>query len=775
MTKTDSLILMISALSRKLSKGVTFALMMLVVTASSASTLDLVGNRTEHNLVPYLEYIADTAQAETPFSILSQKFENVWQPVDQRMINFGYKHADYWFRITLDTSYTRYKHWNLIFDNPLLKVVNVYQLQNGIPKTITRTGSSRPFYRRQVSHRSYIVPIDIYQPTTLLILIQSDMGMSTSVDIWTGDNYWPELLKADQINFLFYGITLFLIFYNLINFFFVKDSSYIYYVFYVALFAAYAAATDGIIFQYFWPPNLPFNAYFVHVLTIVLMISAVLFGRNFLQISHASNPIANAVLWVYIGIALLCLPTVMVINHEISSLMMLSMALIATVTAVVMSILAINKGFRPAYAYFAAVAGMMLALMVFAAIKIGWLAASTHSYLALKVAIVYEGIILSIALVQRLKLLRVDNEEQQNRIMAQRKFFSHLSHEIRNPLHGIIGMIELLKQTRLTADQNKYLETLTISSSALLDIVNEVLEHAKVESGHVALEYKFVPVVEFIARSVSIVSPGAEAKNLQIGYQLDDSIPENIRIDPVRVRQVLINLLGNAVKYTETGSVQLKVTAPSRNQLRFEVVDSGIGISRNEQKRLFESFTRGKDDDSGVGLGLAICRQLIELMSGQIGVISAPGQGSTFWFEIPVNLDSMDPAAIAVKPKVRILVIEANRVDQDVFRAMLGKLGFDMTLAPRAQNALEQLAVERYNLILIADELPDKTVIDAAKLIRRQELQGGREPVPIICVSATATPESRQAYIQAGMNELLSRPIKLKVLADVIQKALAPG
>ncbi|AJQ92946.1 7TM diverse intracellular signaling domain-containing protein [Gynuella sunshinyii] len=751
---------------------VVFALIAMVFMAANARALDLMGNQAHHNLVPYMEYLEDSTRAETPFSVISKARESSWKAFDEQIVNFGYTQSSFWLRITLDTSYTRYKHWNLILDNPLLSVVNVYQMQNGIPKTITRTGSSRPYYRRQVNHRGYIVPLDIYEPTEILIMVEAETGLSTGVNIWAGETYWPHLLKIDQITFLFYGITLFLIFYNLINFFFVRDFGYIYYVVYVALFTVYAAGMDGIIFQYIWPDNRAFNPHFLQFISLAILIFAILFGRHFLQINRASNPAVNTLLWAYIGVTLLSVGVILFVNFVVASLLILSLSVMASILAVILSILAINKGFRPAYAYFAATAGLLLALLLFTAYKIGLISSYPMSYLALKVAIVYEGIILSVALVQRLKLLRIDDEEQQSRVMAQRKFFSHLSHEIRNPLYGIIGMIELLKQTRLDTDQSKYLETLTISSSALLDIVNEVLEHAKVESGHISLEYKFVPFADFVSRSVSIVSPGAEAKNLQFSYDIADDIPENVRIDPIRVRQVLINLLGNAVKYTEAGSVHLKICAIQRNHLRFEVSDTGIGISRNEQKRLFESFTRSKNDDSGVGLGLAICKQLIELMSGRIGVQSELAQGSTFWFEIPVNFDSVDVSETIVKPMVKILLVEPSRVDQDVFRAMLDKLGYGVTLSPRAESALDQLILERYDLILIADELPDKNAVDTAKLIRRQELQDGREPVPIICISATATPEFRQEYIQAGMNELLSKPIKLKTLSDIIQKVL---
>ncbi len=386
---------------------------------------------------------------------------------------------------------------------------------------------------------------------------------------------------------------------------------------------------------------------------------------------------------------------------------------------------------------------------------------------------------------------------------AKSEFLARMSHEIRTPMNGVMGMSELLQGTELSARQRRLAETITRSATGLLEIINDILDFSKIEAGKLELEHIEFALREIIEETIEILVLRARAKGLELRCEIDPAVPAAVRGDPVRLRQVLINLAGNAIKFTEAGEVVVRVAALAADgSLRFEVSDTGIGIAAEAQSQIFSAFTQADSFTTrkygGTGLGLAICRQLVALMGGVIGVASEQNRGSTFWFEIrmepvaapavlavpavrpaPARLPAAAgyPAAAAMPatgvPSAtgsvgpRILLVEDNAVNREVAAGMLENLGYRSEAAVNGLLALEAVAETTYAAVLMDCQMPVMDGLTATQEIRGREAgSGGR--MPIIALTANAMEANRERCLAAGMDDFLPKPFTQVQLAAVL-------
>ncbi|WDI33118.1 ATP-binding protein [Hyphococcus flavus] len=379
-----------------------------------------------------------------------------------------------------------------------------------------------------------------------------------------------------------------------------------------------------------------------------------------------------------------------------------------------------------------------------------------------------------------------DTAEQAN--MAKSSFLANMSHEIRTPLNAIVGMTQVLDNSNLCESDRQRVDVMRAASFSLLDVINNVLDLSKIESGNLQYENISFSIEELVADTIATFEHGAKEKGIDIFAHVEAEAVGDYRSDPTKIKQVLTNLVSNAIKFTPKGSVYIEVSTSGERednqQLTFEVRDTGIGIDENGLEKIFNPFIQADSSTTrkfgGTGLGLAICKRIVEGLGGDISITSAPGQGSCFRFNIPVESVHKNNQTTASKydaegaktllKKLSVMVAEDQEPNRMVIEALLGpavkKLSF-------AKNGLEAVALWRQggiDLVLMDVQMPSLDGVEATQKIRAMEREKGLEPVPIIALTANAFTDQVAEYLAAGMNAHLAKPIDFRALHETIVK-----
>ncbi|MGB3397757.1 MAG: PAS domain S-box protein [Nitrospira sp.] len=411
--------------------------------------------------------------------------------------------------------------------------------------------------------------------------------------------------------------------------------------------------------------------------------------------------------------------------------------------------------------------------------------------------------------------LRAAKEAAEAASTAKSEFLANMSHEIRTPMNGVLGTTELLLNTQLTDKQRHLASTVLRSGKTLLAIINDILDFSKIEAGKLDLEcidFDLLPVLE---ESLELFGEAARRKQLRLSHHIGEAVPRYLKGDPVRFRQVLMNLLSNAMKFTETGEISLKAEyvegTTTRALLRFAVTDTGIGISAAAQSRIFDAFSQADGSTTrrygGTGLGLSIAKQLVGLMGGSITVESTPGSGSTFAFTVQFDLQplgsglstmlepylhvpepvlssgqtndaphhispSLGPDFPGAKPNGRILLAEDSPVNREVAIGMLEQLGYEVEVAENGRQALVTTEHNQFDIVLMDCQMPEMDGLTATGAIRTREQSSSQRRVPIIALTAHAMQGDREQCLAAGMDDYLSKPYTQTQLQEILRKWL---
>jgi CheY-like chemotaxis protein/nitrogen-specific signal transduction histidine kinase/HPt (histidine-containing phosphotransfer) domain-containing protein len=384
--------------------------------------------------------------------------------------------------------------------------------------------------------------------------------------------------------------------------------------------------------------------------------------------------------------------------------------------------------------------------------------------------------------------LMLAKEEAERACAVKTNFLATMSHEIRTPMNGLLGIIDLMRDTELTQEQRRYLNIAMTSGRALHEIINDILDYAKMEAGKTTLIAAPFSLRELMSDVLDLTSPIAEDKHLEFTFNVPEAVSDRYVNDAGRLRQILLNLLTNAVKFTDRGQVTLRVTSlltqangdHDIDLVRFEVADTGIGISAVDQDKLFREFSQVETVSTrrfgGTGLGLAITRRLVTMMNGEIGVESKPGQGSKFWFILPLAIDQKDQPSeqkgisipgsqdIVVKSEQRLLLVEDNDTNRLVASRYLDKAGYPHDDVTTGGEAIAKAKTIPYNLILMDISMPDMDGFEAAREIRA--IGDWAKKVPILALTAHVMPGDRERCLAAGMNDHIAKPLNYDELVS---------
>lgn len=737
-------------------------------------------------------------------AVTSPALAGHFHPSTQKVFNAGYSRSVFWVR--LDLSYRPQalpgpQPWLLELAYPPLDHVELYvpDAQRGW-QLVRQTGDALPFASREIAQNNYLFTLNLKpeQPQRVYLRVQSQGSIQLPLSLWSPTAYLESMPARIYVLGIIYGVLLAMLVYNLFIYLSVRDPSYLYYICYIASFGLYQLSVNGAGIQYFWPDS----PWWANAATPLLIGASALFGcqfaRSFLH-SRACSPWMDRLLLLLMAAGLVVMALALLASYGLALRLATSLALLFTVVIFGAGVLAWRRGLRVARYFIFAWSAFLLGGIINTLMVLGYLPNLFLTMYASQLGSALEVCLLSLALADRINAMKEDraailqdagrelevlNRELVGSNRLKDEFLSTISHELRTPMNGVIGSLELMETLPLQPELAQYQGTASASARQMMRMINDILTFTELQAGKLSARAEAFSLRGLCQRLRTEYAPLAAAKGLRFSLEVDERLADSVQADAGKLAQCLGYLLDNSIKFTSTGGVTVRV-APGAEvagsaTLHIAVEDSGIGFTPSEAAPLYQHFQQLDGSltrvHGGLGIGLSICRQLVELLGGRLQQHSQPGQGSCFQLHVPLDGVSVPrPASPCAAPaasvpvrrpeQCTVLVVEDNAINQLVLRGMLLKLGYRVRTADNGVAALELLRREAVDGVLLDCQMP---LMDGFAACRALRLLPGCAQLPVLAITAHNHSADRERCLAAGMNDYLEKPVKFERLQQVL-------
>lgn len=759
--------------------------------------------------------------------------EEDWQIPTAETPSYGFSQDVLWIKFKVHS--VAHKELELVLNiaYAALDQIDVFVESHGHFKNYYRTGDLFPFAYRPIRNHLYVFPFTSYPDVTqtVYIRVQTSGTLQAPISLWNRNHFFEDQQPLWIAESVYYGVMLVMIIYNLFIYSIVRHRSYLFYAGVASSSLLFNGAIQGLGFQYIWPWTPAINQWAIPVSIALFGCTSMVFAISLLDIrTRAPRLYWTKVVFFSIWFAALIMSPLMPYTKAIvyTSFFGIISACISVFTGFYM----LYQGQRVARYYCLAFTALISSWMVTAMSKFGLIPSTTLIEHAIQIGSALEIVLLSFALADRINMERLGRERAQKQALeserrateeqaryrelklksqieelkaqekviraeetskAKSEFLATMSHEIRTPMNGVLGMTSLLQDADLSPTHRHYVDVIASSGKALLNIINDILDYSKIEAGKLEIEQVDFDLDQLCLECASVFSVIAEEKQLELLCSLAPGTPTFIKSDPTRLRQIMLNLMGNAFKFTNQGRVSLRVTElrdqtdGKYHMLQFEVADTGIGISEENQQKLFEAFAQADTSVTrqygGTGLGLSISRQLSNLMGGKIGVESQEGHGSRFWFTIRCELADAtftreNIISLTSLKNKKLLIVDDSPEFTSVIKEQAESWGMRPTVAFYGERALQLLqeasqAGDPFELVTLDMNMPGMNGMEcSARINAAGDLIA---PCQRILLTAMRNMPSRDELKANGIALALQKPASVRVLRQTFMNLLQGG